>query len=223
MTENQRRKFLKLVGASLVGAAGVSILGCAPEKTQDVAEPFIIPDTINLPISDVVDDIPSIQTVNRKALAERLRQLAESDEPRTNSLYGTCYFTVRYVDVKEPCTDCDQIMIVGEKDKILSDYNVALSRIKDLGINATLIIPEHCPGCGLGLKEKKVVLMIKYPDESDFVRVELDEAYDLELMALFLQGKDRYYPPPAPWSPGLHEAPMKAKVDRLRKLFGVEE
>ena len=113
------------------------------------------------------------------------------------------------------------------KDKILNAYNVPLKRIQDQGVNAKLIIPEHCPECGFGLKAAPFQLEIKYPDSPEPVRIELKhpgkfgriigEKNDLELMALFLQGKDRYE------SGQGSETALKVKVERLRELFGVAE
>ncbi len=124
-------------------------------------------------------------------------------------------------------------MQVGEMDEILREYHVPLKRIQDQGVDAKLILPEHCPTCGFGLEKcgldweqrselsleewnvKKFQLEIKYPDQTEPVRVVLERAEDLELMALFLQGKDRY-------SLGQGaEGALKDEVERLRKLFGV--
>ena len=228
MTENQRRKFLKLVGASLAGAAGVSILGCEPENTLKAVEPLI---------PDAVEDVVSAQTVSRKALAERLKVLAESEPPTDLSPGALCYTGPPPFHQQTPCPDCGEMMKVGEMDEILSAYNVPVKRIRDLGLDATLILPEHCPGCGLGLnacgldgqqafelhkspedwKRSRFHLEIRYPDDPDFVRVELGTAVDLEFMALFLQGKDR-------WKDQQDgEYALKYKVNRLRELFGVKE
>ena len=194
MTETERRKFLKLVGVSLAGAAGMSILGCKPGYTQ-----------------------VELQNPTRKALAERLKTLAESDPPTDLQMGACCYDMIGRYYERKPCPDCGEMMDVGQMDEILLAYNVPVKRIQDLDLDATLILPEHCPACGLGLKEKKFLLEIKYPDDPDFVRVELDSAHDLELMALFLQGKDR-------WTDEQEgEYALKDKVERLRELFGVKK
>ena len=79
------------------------------------------------------------------------------------------------------------MMIVGEEDEILREYDVPLKRIRDQGIDAKLMIPEHCSECGFGLKEEKFQLEIKYPDRPDPTRIELDSASDLEKFSLDLQ------------------------------------
>ena len=226
MTENQRRKFLKLVGASLVGVAGMSIVGCTPLRTQDAAEPSL-PQYDTSPITDI----------RREALAERLKKLAESEPPTDLAWGAMCYEMGIPFYRQVACPDCGEKMCEGEKDEILRAYNVPLKRIQDLGLDATLIIPEHCPTCGLGMgecglyrweqselrkssddwKQRNFHLEIKYPDDPDFVRVELDEAHDLELMSLFLQGKDRWQ------GERTEEYALKDKVDRLKELFGVKE
>ena len=134
-----------------------------------------------------------------------------------------CYEIGYYEEEEMPCPACERIMIVGRKDKIFRIYNVPLKRLQDQDVDATLIIPEHCPECGFGLQEEKFHLEIKYPDQRDAVRVKLDDAFDLELMALFLQGADRFDKGRfMRWSGG-HEQPLKDKVERLRELFGVNE
>ena len=216
MTETERRKFLKLVGVSLAGVAGVSILGCKPEKTQDIDDA----------LSSEEDEIPTLPPQNvswkpltptREALAERLKVLAEDEWPTAFTSAAMCYVIEASDDVTELCPDCGKINTLGLKDAILRAYNVPLKRIQDLGLNAILTIPEHCPTCGFGLIEKKFLLEIRYPDDPDFVRVELDEIDDLQMMTHFLQGKDY-------WEDGEGGTyRLKDKVDRLRKLFGVEE
>ena len=172
-------------------------------KTQDAAKPSL-PQYDTSPITDV----------SREAIAERLRELAESESPKDLRGFGISGHL--RPDEKKSCPECDKTMIVGEKDRILNIYDEPLKRIQDRGVDATLTVPEHCPTCGFGLKEKKFLLEIKYPDDPDFVRVELDEARDLQLMVYFLQGQDRY-------DEDQYEVPLKDKVDRLRKLFGVKE
>ena len=234
MTENQRRKFLKLVGASLATAAGVSILGCKPENTLNAAD-------VPGPAEDKIDTLlPQDRggkslSPTRGVLAERLKALAESEPPKDLSLGAMCYVPAPLLKRQISCPDCGEKICDGEKEKILSAYNVPLKRIRDLGVDAKLILPEHCPTCGLGLnacgltwrqqselrkspdewKRRNFHLEIKYPDDPDFIRVELDEAHDLELMALFLQGKDRWQ------NKQDMEFALKDKVGRLRVLFGV--
>jgi len=115
-------------------------------------------------------------------------------------------------------------MFVGEKDEILSEYNVPLKRIQDQGIPVQLIVPYHCPGCGFGLHDRHsrwgvFQLEIRYPDQPAAVRVALANGpYDLHLMNLFLQGNDRYSP-----IGRSEEQPLKNEAERLRELFGVKE
>jgi len=98
-----------------------------------------------------------------------------------------CYKPATPPSVTTPCPECGQMMIAGEKDEILNGYQVPLKRIRDQGIDANLIIPEHCPTCGFGLKEGKFQLEIKHPDRPEPTRVELDSASDLEKFSLDLQ------------------------------------
>ena len=218
MTENQRRKFLKLVGASLAGAAGVSIFGCMPEKTEDAGDSVISVEEdvdIDIDITPMQDEAVDAKTLRREALAERLRELAWSEMPTdlAESRGVFCYHPMP--SSYEKCLDCGEVMKVGEMESILSGYNVYFQRIQELHLDAKLIIPEHCPTCGFSLKKEKFHLEIKYPDDSEVVRVELDGSGDLYLMAFFLEGKDRY-----PMGGG-EEGALKHKVQRLRKLFGI--
>ncbi|MCL2711000.1 MAG: twin-arginine translocation signal domain-containing protein [Planctomycetaceae bacterium] len=205
MTEIERREFLKNAGAALAGVAGVGVLtnaGC--NKQSEIRNP------------------------SREELVKRLEKLAKSEPPKNLMQGATCYEIAMPPVVEKPCPDCGRTMIVGEKDEILREYNVPLKRIQDQGVNAKLIVPEHCPECGFGLKEAQFQLEIKYPDRPIPVRVELKETNEyvriirgvnneLELMALFLQGKDRY----VEWHG--EEKPLKDEVERLRELFGIGE
>jgi uncharacterized membrane protein YbaN (DUF454 family) len=67
------------------------------------------------------------------------------------------------------------------------------------------------------LEHGKFQLEIKYPDQQEPVRVALEFFLDLEIMALFLQGSDRY----TEWLGS--DKPLKDKVERLKELFGVAE
>ena len=194
MAENERREFLKTALVAM-GAAGVGAMSNTSCNRQGGA----------------------ILNPTREELVKRLQKLAESKPPSNLSQGAMCYSTFGPIFEEKPCPKCEQTMSVGEKDEILREYNVPLKRIQDQGIDAKLIIPEHCPECGFGLKEAKFQLEIKYPDDPVPVQVELDYAYELELMALFLQGKDRYE-----GSVG-EEYPLKDEAKRLRELFGITE
>ncbi len=196
MTENERRKFLKAAGASLAGAVGVGVLSTVSCSS--------------------LADTTEIRNPTREELAERLHKLAESSPPKDLSYGAMCYdIAGEPIPIEKLCPECGQTMRVGEKDEILREYNVPLKRIQDQGVAAKLILPEHCLTCGSGLTKEKFQLEIKYPDQAEPVRVELNKPNDLELMALFLQGKDRYE--------GMQgeEYPLKNEVERLRKLFGI--
>ena len=157
------------------------------------------------------------------------------------------------------------MMRTGEKEEVLSKYNVPLNRLRNLGLDAKLVLPEHCPICGFGLENcsagweaewsihdrqaeikkqmilsdelkaeldkldaeldhlkkttesRKFQLEIKYPDHSTPVLAVLDREKDLEMMVFFLQGKDRFK-----WyNDG--DVAMKKEIDKLKKLFGIEE
>ena len=204
MTENDRRKFLKTAGAALVGAVGAGALS-----------------------SLSAEEAAKKRTLKRAELVERLKKLAESETPKDLSSGAMCYVPVSLFERKEEklCPECKRAMKVGEKDEILNAYNVPLKRIQDQGVDAKLILPDHCPKCGFGLQEGKILLEIKYPDQPKPVRVEperpsriiLGKASELEMMALFLQGKDRYLAGPGA------EAALKDKVERLEELFGIKE
>jgi len=210
MTEIERREFLKSTGVALAGVAVLSNASC--NRQTEIRNP------------------------TREELLKRLEKLAKSKPPRNLSLGAMCYEMAIPPRVEKPCPDCNRPMIVGEKDEFLRKYNVPLKRIQDQGVNATLIIPDHCSLCGFGLgffgltgeqryggtppddwTLNKIRLEIQYPDQREPVRVELDSAFDLELMVLFLHGKTR-----CEAGFGREEA-LKDKVERLKELFGVKE
>ena len=194
MTETERREFLreslKTTGAVLT--LGV-LAGTSCNRQSEIRNP------------------------TRAELVKRLQKLAKSRSPKNLSLGAMCYEMVAPMYKETPCPTCERTMIVGQMDEILRAYNVPLKRIQDQGVNAKLIIPKHCPQCGFGLIEEKFQLEITYPDHPEPVRVELLFAHDLELMVIFLHGKDRYEAGQG------REQPLQDKVDRLRELFGVKE
>jgi len=196
MNETDRREFLKSTGAAIAGATGIGVLTSTSCDRQ-------------------------IRNPTRAELIKRLQKLAES-KPTSELMHGaSCYFTLPRIEKTVPCPDCGQTMTVGEKDEILRKYNVPLKRLQDMKVDAKLIIPEHCSACGFGLKEEKFQLEIKYTDHPEPVRVELETAFDIELMVLFLQGKERYKE--VYEFGGEHEGPLKHEVERLKELFGVAE
>ncbi|MCL2710057.1 MAG: twin-arginine translocation signal domain-containing protein [Planctomycetaceae bacterium] len=86
--------------------------------------------------------------------------------------------------VQTICTVCKRTTWEGEKDKIFRSYNIPLKRIQDQGINAKLIMPEHCAECGFGLQGGKFQVELKYPDRATPVRIKLEFASDLEAIAI---------------------------------------
>ena len=203
MTEIERREFLrKSLKSTGVALAGVGVLTGTSCSLQYAHK--------------------KIRNPTRTELVKRLEKLAES-KPWDASVGGaSCYYPrISAPREKKSCPACERTMTIGEKDEILREYNVPLKRIQDQKIDAKLIVPEHCATCGFGLKEAKFQLEITYPDHPDPVRIELDSAFDLELMVLFLHGKERYKE--VYKFGGEHEGPLKYKVDRLRELFGVKE
>ena len=170
------------------------------------------------------------QTLKRAELVERLQQLAESTPPQNLSPGAMCYRPAGRRMEERPCPECERTMRVGEKDEILRAFTVPLRRIRDQGVDATLLVPEHCSTCGFGLKSNRFQLEIRYPDYPDVVRVELNslDAFemrfpalrtinDLELIVLFLEGRDRFRARQG------REIAIRDRVDRLRELFGIAE
>jgi len=197
------RKLLKAMLVAMSGVVGMGVPGC----DRNAASP---------PSPSTSAPTPGSKDPTRQELVKRLQQLAKNEPPKDLSHGALCYAPLEFE--KKACPDCKRLAIVGVKDVILNSYNVPLKHIQDHGIQATLIVPEHCAGCGEGLNAKKFQLEIKYSDQPEPVRVELTGgAYDLEIMALFLQGKDRHKDRQD------FEKPLQSEVERLRELFGVKE
>jgi hypothetical protein len=74
---------------------------------------------------------------------------------------------------------------------VLKVYEDALEKARKQGLDASLIVPKHCTRCGLGLRESKFLLKIKCSDQTTPLRIKLDTPFDIELIALSLQGTDR--------------------------------
>ena len=209
MTNQERREFLKSALAAMATATGAA--GCKKsEVIVAICYQTVRPDSAE-------------QTLKRAELVKRLQQLSESKPPKL--LMGAdCYDSAYPHIVEKPCSTCERTMIVGEKDEILRSHNVPLKRIQDQKVDAKLIVPEHCAECGFGLKEEKFQLEIKYADQREAVRIELEDAFELELMALFLEGRDRFTQLSMINGivSGGRDRPLKDKVDRLRELFGID-
>jgi predicted Zn-ribbon and HTH transcriptional regulator len=157
-------------------------------------------------------------TLSRDELVERLKKLAESEPPKNLSRGAMCYDPGFSKREEKTCPACSRMMGVGELVEIIQSYRIPLKRIQDQGVDAVLIIPKHCTVCGYDLREENFHLKIQYPDQPDPVQIELTcGAYDLEIMALFLLGMDRYT------ASNDGETALKDKIDRLRELFGVAE
>ena len=108
--------------------------------------------------------------------------------------------------------------LLGTKGfSILKVYQKAFKKIQEQGLDADLIVPEHCSRCGTGLKTKKFILAIKYLDQPEPVQITLNAAFDLTLIARFLRTEDRVTDGQS------DEAPLANEIKRLRKLFGVSE
>ena len=203
MSKIERRAALKAALFTLGSAAvvGIGIHSCKPNH----------PDL-------VVCYMPVNPGSTRHELVQRLERLAQSEPPKDLSFGAMCYDMASPIIEEVPCPDCQRTKIVGEKDEILREYNVPLIRIQDRGIPAILIPPKHCPDCGDGLKDNPFQLEIQYDDLPTPHRVELTNGvHDLELMALFLQGKDRLK------HSNDAETPLKDKLPRLHQLFGIKE
>ena len=74
---------------------------------------------------------------------------------------------------------------------ILKVYEEALEQVRKQGFDVSLIAPKHCIRCGLGLRENKFLLKIKYQEQTTPLRIILDTPFDIELITLSLQGNDR--------------------------------
>ncbi len=218
MTENERRKFLKAAGASLAGAMGMSVVGCQPNGAA--------PDTADVPAATPKEIVspPTVEkiavdpnAVKRAELVKRLKKLALSEpavpEASKPEIHAMCYFPI-YVPPPEqyPCPACGKTMIAGQIDPILSQYDVPVKRVRDLGLDMELIRPEHCATCGDGLRNGKYRVEIRYPDDPTVVQADLRDVHDLERMALFMQGEELE-----------GDIPLKYRIERLRYLFGLKE
>ena len=154
-------------------------------------------------------------SLTRTELVERLKKLAESKPPRNLAPGACCYYPAG----PHICLKCGNWGYYGQIDidEIVARYKEPVERLREIGLDVTLIVPELCPQCGQPLERKKYRLKINYPDLQESVPVELESEYDIELMTLFLQGKDRYDAGQS------GEASLKGEIERLRELFGVAE
>ena len=191
--KTKRREFLK---AALTAMAATGVAGC---KTRPACYVPAIRDTIH-------DE----RSINRAELTERLIGLAKSESPKNLAPGAMCYSPA----MSSRCQGCGQWAFQGES---VDQYKTLVERLREQGLDATLVVPKLCETCGYALEQEKFLLEIKYPDHPDTARVELKGSADLIKMELFLQGKDRY-------DAGQRgEIALKDKVERLRELFGIGE
>ena len=258
MTEKDRRKFLKAAGVTLAGAVGVLTgisaggnitraeiiqrLGAIRERRTSVLRPN--------PPKTAAAEPPKGTT--RKELVERLQKLAESKSPMDLNPGAMCYVMVPPKEEKKPCPKCGLTMKVGEKEELLNKYDVPLNRLQSLGLNAKLILPEHCPDCGLGLAGcgQSQFWEEKYEKLKDMSEEERKAEYDRskkESDARRFLLEIKYPDHPTPVRVALNhytdleymvlflqgkdrivwgndgETAIKDKIDRLRELFGIPE
>ena len=151
-------------------------------------------------------------TLKRAELVERLKQLAESEPPKDLEPGACCYMTAGdgcgCFFISLPIEIIVTMLDLDYRLGIHRAYRIPLNRLRDLGLNAKLICSD-----------RKFQLEIRYPDRFDPVMAKLKEPFDLELMELFLQKKDRYKS--NPHNPGSGEIALQEKVDRLAELFGI--
>ena len=155
-------------------------------------------------------------SLTRTELTERLKKLAESEPPRNLAPGACCY----YPACPTTCPKCGNRRYYGQQvdiDEIVANYRGRVAGLREMGLDATLIVPELCPQCGNALNGKKYLLEINYPDLSESARVELKPARDLKLIALFLRGENRYNAGQS------GEVPLKNRIERLRELFGIKK
>jgi len=228
MTEKHRRQFLKLVSASLASALGMGVLSDVSSDAEAG-----ITETGRRLLRRRSRQV--VVTPTREKLIERLEKLAASEPPTDLKVSegALCYAMEAEEEIRKPCPKCGRTMKVGEMEEFLREYNVPLKRIRDQGVNAKLILPEHCPKCGYGLQHcgmtweeraelsdeqedaRAIQLEIKYPDHRDPVRA-MVYPYDLEVLAVFLQGKDRMKHIDC-------ETALKDEVETLREFLGIAE
>jgi len=126
-------------------------------------------------------------TLKRTELIERLKNLAESEPPNDLAMGACCYTST------------------SMSSDSTYKYRLYLERIRNQGVSAELIRTNG-----------EFHLEINYSDQSEPVRIKLGEPFDLELMALLLQGKDRYK------TRFDSEVALIDKVVQLMKLFGIK-
>ena len=161
-------------------------------------------------------------SITRAELIERLKKLAESEPPNRDELArgAMCYYPAEI----EYCPVCRHWW-TGSKlgankiNEIVDQYNDFIMRLQQLGLDVTLTVAEFCSECGNVVAGKTFLLEIKYPDQPDPVRFELDNIEDLQLMERFLQGQDRYVSK----RDRDREYPLKYRIGRIASLFGVKE
>lgn len=108
-------------------------------------------------------------------------------------------------------------------------FREAVEKVRKQGLDATLLVSDYCPRCGSGFDEEAFQLEIAYPDRQESVRIRLVNCSTrlLEIMAIFLQGKDRYITVPTGYIDALasggacKERALHDLISELKYLFGI--
>lgn len=108
-------------------------------------------------------------------------------------------------------------------------FREAVEKVRKQGLDAKLLVSDYCPRCGGGFDEEAFRLEIVYPDRLEPVRIRIAECSTrhLEIMAVFLQGKDRYVTVPTGYIDALSsggackERALNDVLFELKHLFGV--
>lgn len=112
---------------------------------------------------------------------------------------------------------------------IMVDFLCSLEKLRKQGLDAKLLVSDYCPRCGGGFDEEAFRLEIAYPDQQEPIRIRLVDCSTrlLEIMAIFLQGKDRYITVPTGYIDALasggacKERAIHDLLFELKHLFGV--
>jgi hypothetical protein len=194
-----------LVVALVLAAVVVAVLGCGRSVAEGEPGP---------PPAPAVT-VAEAARLSRAELAARLSRLAASAPPQSLSLGAMCYdVAVSLARVEYVCPVCGEKTLYADwQGNELTDARRLLTRIR--GVDVRLDESQFCRTCCPEVEKPELGLLV-YHEGADLPhRVSPVSPLDIELIALFLEGKDRYR------NRQERETALQKFVPRLRELLGV--
>lgn len=157
-------------------------------------------------------------TLTRLELEQRLQALEKAPAPAQLSPGAMCYAMMPPDTSQQAyvCPKCgDKTLYARSFADDIDWHRRSVKQLRAKGLDCVLDESAFCKKCGQGVKEKKFVLVVQWPEQKQPHRTVLRSEDDLELLLEFFDGK-------ATHSLGqMGEQPLKNYLPQIRNLLGV--